>query len=681
MKLIARVLPLVALGLFAIAACQKEGGDNGKEDSKGLKISVKLTAPKVTDAATGQAQTRTWSTGDKISMLAYKAPSVAGALSSNNVVNFTANRFSAESAGSTATFTGSVPALDKTLPKGSHPLYAIYPARNLTVSAQSYQTDGSSYYKITGPSIPAKQDGTGWRYCWFTSRDGSISSPKREIVTAPSFSLANALVRFHYISGKDIQKIEIVQEEQARPGLAGAFTLFSDRTGIAEGCETYSISIENGGKSLPGEVLFACGATCKGRTLTFTFTSTDGTTASRTIITPANCMPGEISELKTIDLNEWTEEEFAGKTVKNMGMGVNVGGLETVNASTENLPDRADANGMHILDRNDPVTYETNGSKDRITQKMMNTLYEAGFHSIRIPITWFNHMDDLTGPIDQVWLNHLQSVVDLARNAGMYVVINIHHDAGTYDFCWLVADWTHYGSISPILKNIWTQIANHFKDYDYHLLFEGFNEICDEYTKWWAPKGPDGFKAANALNQAFVDAVRATGGNNSVRNLIVSTYTASEWAEALQGFKLPNDIAEGHLIVQIHSYRPNEFITAREVGDRSRMEFYESDKPEIDEAFGRIQSFILDKGWPCVMGEYGAFQKKDANGNRNDESRGAHGYYYTLKALRRGIAPMYWYNPMNYRDRDEGRWTYPILADSLKKAWSDFQTGNHPEIN
>lgn len=671
MNRIARILPLLAL---LVVACQKEGG-SGEEDGKGQKVSFSLKAPSVT--VNGTPETRTWAAGDKLSMFAYKAPTTAGLLSSGNVVNFSSNRFSAESAGATATFTGYIPKLDGKIPDGNHPLYIIYPPCNLTVSTQSYrQEPDGAYYQITGPSIAQRQDGTGWRFCWFISNDGTISTAKREIAAAPTFYLVNALIRFHYVSGKEIKKIEIEQEEHSLPGLAGAFTLQTNQKTIAKGCETYSINIENSGNPLPGEILFACCHIPKGRTLSFTFTSTDGTTASRSIIVPADCGSGKVSELNTIDLNEWTNEEFASQTVKNMGMGINVGGLDSVSPTTEAIADRADANGMHILDRNDPVTYETNGAKDRITQKTMDALYEAGFHSVRIPVTWFNHMGPPVsgnGIIDEIWLNHIRSVVDLARNAGMYVVINIHHDAGTYDYCWLSADWSKYNTVSLQLKNIWTQIATFFKDYDYHLLFEGYNEICDEYKSWWAPRGPDGFKAANALNQDFVNAVRATGGQNSVRNLIVSTYTASEWEDGLKGFVLPQDIVEGHLIVQIHSYRPNEFVTAREVGDRSRMEFYESDKPEIDEMFDRVQNYILDKGWPCILGEYGAFHKKDANGNRNEEGRGAHGYYYTIHALRKGIAPMYWYNPMEYRDRDDGRWTYPVLADSLKKAWRDYQ--------
>lgn len=364
-----------------------------------------------------------------------------------------------------------------------------------------------------------------------------------------------------------------------------------------------------------------------------------------------------------------------------MGMGVNVGGLDCVNATTENLPERADANGMHILDRNDPATYETNGSRDRITQATMDSLYAAGFHTVRIPITWFNHMDNTSGDVDQVWLDHIKSVVDLARNAGMYVIINAHHDAGTYDFCWLKADWANYSGIKSSFKNIWRQIATYFQEYDYHLLFEGYNEITDETKQWFYPGSPTGYLAANSLNQDFVDVVRSTGGNNLVRNLIVSTYTASDRVEAMQGFSMPNDVFDDHLIVQIHSYRPVAFVTSREVGNNSRLEFYESDKPEIDEVFNRVQTYFLSKGWPCVMGEYGAFPKKDANGNRNDDYRSEHGWYYTLKALRKGVTPIYWYNPMDYRDRDSGRWTYPVLAQGLKEAWSDFLAGRHPEIN
>ena len=662
-----RHILLFMLFLLSVS-CQKEVGD---ENDRGLMVNFEA-----------MNATNPWKSGDKVSFIALKAPTAAGSQASRNVVNFSTNRFTAAAAGTKVSFSGRIPALDGTLPSGDASLYGVFPAANLTVSSvsQSVRYNGKDYvyYTLSGPSIASRQDGTGWRYCYFASMDGHVSVPGRSVTTAPSFSLANALVKFRFFSGKPIAQIDIQQENKSTPGLAGAFSLFTCATAVADGCEGQSITLSNGGAALPEEVYFACGALNKDVLLTFTFTTQDGSHVSRAVKITEACAPGRVSELPGFDLSEWTSSELAVQAAKNMGMGINVGGMDSVSPTTETQKDRADANGMHILDRTRPVTYETNSAHDPITQTTMNFLKSSGFSSIRLPITWFNHMGPPVSPegmIDQVWLEHVKEVVDMARKADLYVAINIHHDAGTYDFCWLKADWANYASISVQLKNIWTQIANYFKDYDYHLLFEGFNEICDENKSWWAPKTSDGFKAANALNQDFVDAVRATGGNNAVRNLIVSTYTSSEWEKGLVGFVLPEDVTEGHLIVQIHSYRPNEFITAREVGDRSRLEFYESEKAEIDEMFERVQHYILDKGWPCFMGEYGAFSKKDAAGNRNELGRAEHAYYYTTRALQRGIIPMYWYNPSTYRDRDEGRWTYPVTAQGLMDAWTDFKAG------
>lgn len=688
MKLITRILPLCILLLPAVSCHKEQNGEPGHPGE--VKVSFQASSPtaayglpgesaegdptKITDHPDGTSHTIHWSEGDKISMFAYKTPTSAGLMSSSNAVNFSSNRFTADADGVSANFTGWVPELDGTLPQGYQPLYAVYPACNLSLSSQSYQySNGTCYYKITGPSISERQDGTGWRYCWFTARNGTIAATARNIGTAPTFTLANALIRLRYVSGKEIKKIEITQQEKTLPGLAGPFTLYTMWNAIAEGCGSYTIVLEKGGEALPADLLLACRDIRAGRTVTFTFTATDGSTVSRSLKASASYSPGKIYNLSPIDLSEWTSSELAADAARNMGMGVSVGGLDHYTPQAESIAERADANGMHRLDRNDPATYETNGNKDRITQTTMNALYAAGFHTVRIPITWWPHMDSPSGPIDQVWLDHIQSVVDLARNAGMYVILNIHHDTGTADTAWLKADWANYGTISASFKNIWTQIATQFKDYDYHLLFEGYNEIVDETKRWFIPRSANGYKAANALNQDFVDVVRTSGGANSVRNLIVSTYTSSDWPDAMQGFVMPNDLTDGHLMVQIHSYRPAAFVTAREVGDNSRLEFYEEDKAEIDATFEDIQTGILDKGWPCVLGEYGAFFKKDADGNRNEEGRAEHAYYYTMKALQKGIVPIYWYNPMDYRDRDEGRWTFPILAEGLKKAWSDFQ--------
>ena len=337
--------------------------------------------------------------------------------------------------------------------------------------------------------------------------------------------------------------------------------------------------------------------------------------------------------------------------IRNMGVGLSLGGM-----------DEFPRDGV-VTDRNDPFTFENmwGGEITKLTTKSMAT---AGFKCVRVPVTWIPHMDDYMSEIDDVWLDRIEEIVNLVLNDGMYCIINVHHDTGTKSDkgAWLYADWANYTTISAGLKNVWKQIAERFKDYDHKLLFEGYNEILDENKKWFAPTTSDGYKAANALNQDFVDVVRQTGGLNSTRNLIVTTYSASTWEEALKGFVMPTDITPGHLAVQVHSYLPTAFVTAF---DNWRAEFYDSDIPEIHAMFDLLKKHLLDKDYPCVLGEFGAYNRN------NDQARGRHAAVYTRKALELGIAPICWHGPMAVWDRKIGNWTYPALKDSLIKAYND----------
>lgn len=690
---------LMAGVLVAVVSCKKEAGYEGGESARdGILVSFEsgtLTADgdldvKSTASFANSKYSLSWQVGDQISMFAYKEPVAVNELSVDNVVNFTDNVFTTASAGTTATFSGLIPALDVALPQGVQRLFAIYPACPLSVAEKSLKMNNQEkyFYKVSGASIADIQDGTGWRYCYFISTNGTIDVASRSIVTPPTFTMANALVKLSYNSTKPITRIDVVQDSNGllQPGLSGGFIVYSvlGINTIYEGSNQRGITIENGGV-LPAEVLFACRKITNGRTITFTFTAQDGTVAVKKMTATSEYGPSKVYNLGTITLDSWMPSQMASAATVSMGMGINIGGLNSVTPTEESIEARCvpgtwnpdTHRGTHRMERNDPITYETNANYDPITKATMDSLRAAGFSSVRLPVTWFNHVGaPLSNPgyIDQVWLKHVGDVIDLALNAGMYAVINMHHDAGTYDFCWLKADWSNYETISATFKNYWTQIATYFRHYDYRLLFEGYNEIVDEGKHWHSPASANGFKAANALNQDFVDAVRATGGLNATRNLIVSTYTTSEEEIALKNFVMPLDQAPGHLMVQIHSYRPNEFVTARTVGvEGSRLEFYESDKADINDMFNRVQTHILAKGWPCVMGEYGAFHKIDpATGLRNEEGRAEHAYYYTMKALQKGIVPMYWYNPMSYRERDSGNWTFPIMAQGLINVWADY---------
>ncbi len=613
---------------------------------------------KVTDHPSGATHSLYWDKGDQISMIAFKEPAAAGELSSDNVVNFSSNRFTSDAAGRIATFTGNIPDLAGTLGSGTCKLYAIYPAASVNVAARSTNDYGAVNYNLTGLSIADFQDGTGWKYCWFVSNDGTIDIATRAVKNSPSFMMANTLLKFKYISTKRIRKIEItVSMNTSGGGLAGDFVLYTKYKAVQTGCPKTTITISNG-SYLPTEILFACREVRKDRTLTFVFTAEDGTTFTKSLTASAAYNTTKMYDLGTISLGNWVSTESAAEAAYNMGVGLNLCGT---------FDDVETPEGRNPPDRNDISTFETLHAQGITTQTTMNATAAAGFKSMRIPITWYPHMDDPSSTIDDAMLDRIEEIVNYCFNAGLYCIINMHHDGGPVaGKAWLRANWANYEDISAKYKNVWRQIAERFKDYGPHLLFESFNEIRDAYSTWFQPRNDIDYQAVNALNQDFVDVVRATGGTNTTRNLIVSTYTASTREKTLQNFVMPSDAIPGHLMVQIHSYLPVGFVTASVDREDSRSEFYdETDIPEIEAMFETVRANILAKGWPCVMGEYGAFRK-----NNNDVQRGHHAAVYTERALRLGIVPLYWYNPMSWSNRTSGTWTYPPVKDSLIAAYN-----------
>lgn len=314
-------------------------------------------------------------------------------------------------------------------------------------------------------------------------------------------------------------------------------------------------------------------------------------------------------------------------------------------------------------DRNRPETFETQTGRPVTTPAIINAFAEAGFGVVRVPVTWYNHMDPETFKVDEVWMNRVEEVVNYVLDAGMYCILDTHHDAGSKDTRWLIADMQKYPQVQKKFIALWKQIATRFKNYPYTLLFEGYNEILDAKKSWGVPRVEGAYQAANLLNQDFVNTVRATGGRNKTRNLIVSTYATSVRPQALKSFVLPSDKTADHLLVQVHCYRPKQFterdINLAKQGEESRSDFRESDKPEIDEIFSNLKTGLIDKGYPVVLGEFGAWNKN------NEDDRARHAEYFVKKCHELGILPIYWYNPMYRYDRKTCTWTFPKLRDAL----------------
>jgi endoglucanase len=256
-----------------------------------------------------------------------------------------------------------------------------------------------------------------------------------------------------------------------------------------------------------------------------------------------------------------------------------------------------------------PRDFETQWGQPYTTPEIIQAIADRGFKVIRVPVTWGIHCDD-SDNIDPAWMNRVEEVVNMVINSGCYCIINVMHDTGAADNRWLVADLESYPTVSPRYKKIWAQIAERFKAYDDHLIFEAFNEILSVKNEWNDPADPSCYEAINRLEQDFVDVVRASGGNNAYRNLVVTTYSAGQTQAKLDGLVIPNDIHPNHILASIHCYDPYWFCSDSD--DEEAQQWYqfmfdENCQKEIDDIFARVDKrFGSELGVPYIFGEFGA---------------------------------------------------------------------------
>lgn len=251
---------------------------------------------------------------------------------------------------------------------------------------------------------------------------------------------------------------------------------------------------------------------------------------------------------------------------------------------------------------------------ENITEDFIKMLAYEGFGVVRVPVTYMNHIDE-DANVDEAWLSRVREVADWIINNDMYCIIDIHHDTGNDG--WIMASSDNYEENHERVINMITQIANYFKDYDEHLILEGFNEIVDEENHW--TRIPlKSLEALNDWNQLFVDTVRATGGNNSSRYLLINTYAAIHHSWALYCFDMPKDSVENRLIVGVHNY---------------------SGPDKLESSFKRIKR-LSDRGYPVIIGEFGS--KANANFDRVQ-----HAHDYVVLAKSYGFCPIWWDNGEN----------------------------------
>lgn len=276
----------------------------------------------------------------------------------------------------------------------------------------------------------------------------------------------------------------------------------------------------------------------------------------------------------------------AWEMAQRMGIGINLG--NTMEAYWE---DKADlTGGAQTIGDDTPGCYETCWGAIETTEEMIISMKEAGFSTLRIPVYWGNMMaDDGTFTINQEYLGRVAELVSYGLDADMYVVINIHH----YDQFLI----EHYpqDQVLEITEGLWKQIAGYFREYPEELIFEGFNEAL-------GMTGPEGqltaekmYAFVNNMNQTFVDAVRSTGGGNAARILIVSGYNTNIDATTDERFRMPQDMAEGRLMVSVH-YIDNACYWTNSVGNEAWL-VYSRKQCEL------LKTRFLDQGIPVFVGE------------------------------------------------------------------------------
>lgn len=333
------------------------------------------------------------------------------------------------------------------------------------------------------------------------------------------------------------------------------------------------------------------------------------------------------------------EAEYDGLSAAAFLKGITVG--YNIGNSLDSCPDTGRNDGTYDTDY-----YETFWGNPVITKEYVDAISAAGFNAIRLPVTWYYNTYTENGKlkIREDWMNRVTQVVDYALDNDMYVILDSHHD----EFI-IWADMNDIDEVSDNVRDLWSQIAEHFKDYDERLIFESFNEINTKGNSWQYSEGSA--EATNILNQLFVDTVRATGGNNDERILICGTYLNETSDDVLKSFVLPTDSATDKLAVSVHSYNSS----------------YNQD---IKSFFEQLNQFSKKVGVPITITEFGT-----TGSFVPAEYRSNHAGNYIACANEYDIKCFWWDDGKNYKlfDRASNTVLYDDIIDSLMNP-AEFKT-------
>ena len=358
----------------------------------------------------------------------------------------------------------------------------------------------------------------------------------------------------------------------------------------------------------------------------------------------------------------------AFEITKEMKVGWNLG--NTLDAYAQK-PDPKDPEKSIPLDSAGLET-ETCWKNPKATQELFNAIKAKGFNTVRIPTTWFQHLDSQNN-IDPAWLARVHEVVDYAINNDMYVILNVHHEEGWINRPDLA---TAYDDIKPKLMKLWEHIADTFKDYDQHLIFECMNEPRAEGTdhEWWSATPVAEADVINKLEADFVKLIRGMDGDYAkTRLLMLPGYVASSDKTFLNQIVLPEN--DDYLAVSIHAYTPYNFTMNTKIEDGAYHDTFTAEfSNDLAYNLQNFRDMFVNKGIPVVIGEMGTSNF----GNTQARVDWTTQYFTTTKKY--GIPCVLWDNNIEsdpdspgechgYINRETGEWlqsSLPIINKMME---------------
>lgn len=334
--------------------------------------------------------------------------------------------------------------------------------------------------------------------------------------------------------------------------------------------------------------------------------------------------------------------------------------------------------GWNLGNSLEAIGGETAWGNAPVSKRLIDSVRAAGFKSVRIPVAWSNQMNASTFEIEKGLLLRVGQVINYVLDNGMYAVINIHWDGG-----WMQPTYEDEDYVNNRLEVLWHQIAKYFRNYDDHLLFAGTNEVLVEGN--YGTPTEEYYTVQNGFNQTFVNTVRATGGRNHYRHLVVQGFNTNI-DYTVRFFEIPDDAVEDRLMVEVHYYDPYNFtlnansrITqwGKNATDPSRTETW-ADESWADEQFNRMKTNFIQKGYGVILGEYAASARTDLGSPELNADHAKYRLYWTEYITgsihRHGLVPMYWdsghtgNNASGLFDRTTGAQAYPDIIEAIVDA-------------